>query len=98
MGFMANDISGVLVSHRPEQESARCAGRDGYKVLKGLCEREKEEEEKERSRLEETQDKSREIAKKGGAKGRSDNRLTSGTMVSVALRSAAISITIASEG
>ena len=64
MGFMTDDISGVLVSHRPKQESAGCVGRDRNKVLEGLYKREKEEERK-RGRLEEIQGKSREIARKG---------------------------------
>ena len=53
MGFMADDVSGVLATHRPKQKSARCVVWDGDEVLEGLCEREKgEEERKERSRLE----------------------------------------------
>ena len=43
MGFMADDISGVLASHRPEQESVGCIGRDRNKVLEGLYKKEKKE-------------------------------------------------------
>ena len=99
MGFMANDNSGILVSHRPKQESARCVGRDGDEVLEGLCEREKEEVERKEKpiRINPRQIKKK-LREERCKKRRNSNRLTSGTMVSVALRSAAISITIASRG
>ena len=94
---MADDVSGVLVTHRPKQKSARCVGWDGDEVLEGLYERKRGEKEREEKTIKKSQDKSREVAKERESGGEDNDRLTSGTMVKVALRSAAISIAIASK-
>ena len=83
---MADNISGVLIAHRPKQKSARCVGWDGDEVLKRLWEREEGEEEGRQKPIRKIQGKSRKVAKRGGSGREDNNRLTSGTMVKVALR------------
>ena len=65
MGFMANDISGVLVTHRPKKKSARSVGWDGDEVLEGLCERKRERKKEKRSRLEKSKANQEKLREKG---------------------------------